>query len=118
MFKDIIKSVRKELHLTQEEFSKKLGISRSYLGDLETGRLKGSNVQLISKLSDISGKPMEYFLDKDSDIKQYEILDAGIEMLLSKNLISRDGDILDPVAENILLEILKKEIKLKIESKR
>jgi len=61
---------------------------------------------------------MEYFLNKDTDVKQYEILDASIEMLLDKNLISSDGDILDPVAQSILLEILKKEIKLKLESKR
>lgn len=118
MFKDKIKSVRKELGLTQSEFAKKLGISRSYLGDLETGRLKGSNIQITSKLSDISGKPMEHFLNKNTDVKQYEILDAGIEMLIDKNLISPEGDIMDPVANNILLEILKKEIKLKMESKR
>jgi len=48
MFKDKIKSIRKELGYTQIDFAKILGISRSYLGDLETGRLKGSNVQLIS----------------------------------------------------------------------
>ncbi|NFN09377.1 helix-turn-helix domain-containing protein [Clostridium botulinum] len=118
MFKDKIKAVRKDLGLTQIEFAKRLGISRSYLGDLETGRLKGSNVKIISKLSDLSGKSMEYFLGKDAEIKQYEILDSAIEMLLDKNLISSEGEISDKTAENILLEILKKEIKLKIENKR
>lgn len=118
MFKDKIKSVRKELGLTQTDFAKKLGISRSYLGDLETGRLKGSNVKIISKLSIITGKPMAYFLNEDINVNQYEILDAAIEMLIDKNLIAPNGDILDPVANNILLEILKKEIKVKLEAKR
>jgi transcriptional regulator with XRE-family HTH domain len=61
MLKDKVKESRKELQLTQEEFANKLGISRSYLGDIERGRLKGNNANLISKLSDVTGKPMEYF---------------------------------------------------------
>jgi transcriptional regulator with XRE-family HTH domain len=68
MLKDKVKEIRKEMELTQEEFAKNLNISRSYLGDIETGRLKGTNVKIISKLSDVTGKPIEYFLEKNAKI--------------------------------------------------
>lgn len=120
MFKDRLKDCRKELGLTQEEFSKKLGISRSYLGDLERGRLKGNNINIISKVSDITGKPMEYFLDKDSDdieIKPYDFLDAALNMLIDKNMIDKNGKILSDKAKKIIDDMLEKEILLKLESK-
>ncbi|MDU6040103.1 MAG: helix-turn-helix domain-containing protein [Clostridium butyricum] len=117
MLKDKVKDLRKELGLTQEEFANKLGISRSYYCDIERGRLKGTNVKIISKLSDITGKPMEYFLGKDVDVKQYDILDSAIDLLISKNMIDEEGNILDEISKNILMDILKKEIQLKIKNK-
>jgi transcriptional regulator with XRE-family HTH domain len=119
MLNDKVKSLRKEMNLTQEEFANRLGISRSYLGDIERGRLKGNNAKLISKLSDITGKPMEYFLDKDvaEDIKPYQFLDAALDMLIEKNLINNEGNITSSKAQKIFDDILKKEILLKLESK-
>lgn len=67
MLKDKVREIRKEMGLTQEEFAKKLNISRSYLGDIERGRLKGTNVKIITKLSDLTGKPMEHFLDRNAE---------------------------------------------------
>ena len=42
MLKDKVKECRKEMGLTQVDFSKLLGISRSYLAEIERGSLKGS----------------------------------------------------------------------------
>ncbi|NFO40345.1 helix-turn-helix transcriptional regulator [Clostridium botulinum] len=117
MLKDKVKDIRKNLGLTQEEFAKKLGISRSYYSDIERGRLKGTNVKIISKLSDVTGKPMEYFLGKDIEVKQYDILDSALDVLIEKNIIDNDGNILDETSRNIILDILKKEIQLKIKNK-
>lgn len=113
MLKDKVKEIRKEMNLTQEEFAKKLGISRSYYCDIERGRLKGTNVKIISKLSDVTGKSMEYFLDKDIEVKQYDILDSALDMLIDKNLIDSEGNFLDQTSHNIVMDILKKEIQLK-----
>lgn len=117
MLKDKVKEVRKEMGLTQEEMAKKLNISRSYLGDLERGRLKGTNVKIISKLSDVTGKPMEYFLGKDVDVKQYDILDSAIDLLIEKDLIDYNGDIVDETSKEIIWNILKKEIQLKMKNR-
>lgn len=117
MLKNKVKEVRKELGLTQEEMAKKLNISRSYLGDIERGRLKGTNVKIISKLSDVTGKPMEYFLGKDVEVRQYDILDSAIDLLIEKELIDINGDIKDETSKEILWNILKKEIQLKIKNR-
>ncbi|MDU4882962.1 helix-turn-helix domain-containing protein [uncultured Clostridium sp.] len=116
LLNDKIKLVRKELGLTQEEMAKKLSISRSYLGDLEKGRSKGSNVKILSKLAQLSGKSLEYFIDDINSIKieQYQVLDSSIEMFYEKGYIHEDGTV-DSSIESILLEILRKEIKVKIE---
>jgi len=117
MLKDKVKKVRKEMKLTQVEFAKRLGISRSYLSDIELGRLKGTNVKIISKLSDITGKPMEYFLDKDTTIKSYDILDAALDMMISNNLVNKEGEITDEAYREIIWNILKKEIQIKMDMK-
>jgi transcriptional regulator with XRE-family HTH domain len=120
MLGDKIKEIRKDMNLTQDQFAKKLGISRSYLGDMERGRLKGNNVKIISKLSDITGKPMEFFIDKsdeETDIKPYEFLDAALEMLIDKKMIDSEGNITSKKAQDIINDILKKELLLKLESK-
>jgi len=117
MLKDKVKEIRKEMGLTQEEMAKKLNISRSYLGDIERGRLKGTNVKIISKLSDVTGKPMEYFLGKDVEVKQYDILDSAIELLIEKDLIDHNGDIVDETSKEIIWNILKKEIQLKMKNR-
>lgn len=117
MLKDKVKSIRKEMGLTQEEFAKRLSISRSYLGDIERGRLKGTNVKIISRLSDVTGKPMEYFMGKEVELKQYDILDSAIDLLISNNQIDNDGNILDETSKEILWSILKKEIQLKIKNR-
>ena len=116
MLKDKVKESRKEMGLTQIEFAKLLGISRSNLGDLENGKNKGGNISLIKKLSEVTKKNISYFLSSDDDIKlnQYEILDNAIDMLINKGAISKSGKV-DSKYKKILFEILEQEIALKLE---
>ncbi|HBI6883121.1 TPA: helix-turn-helix transcriptional regulator [Clostridium perfringens] len=116
MLKDKIKKSRKEMNLTQQEFAKLLGISRGNLGDLENGKNKGGNLSLIRKLSEVTGKEISYFLDSDSEfaVKQYEVLDNAINMLITKGAISKSGKV-SPKYKKILFEILEQEIALKLE---
>lgn len=81
-----IKKIRKELGLSQEEFAKRLGISRSNLRDLEIGKNKGGNLSIIDKLSTISGKPASFFIKTGSEVKlnKYEILDSTADKLIAK----------------------------------
>jgi transcriptional regulator with XRE-family HTH domain len=121
MLKDKVKKIRKEMGMSQKDFAALLGISRSYVGDIETGKSKGSNIKIISKIANVSGNPIEYFLsDEEMDemeIKPYDILDAAIESLIEKNLINEEGQITNDIAKEMLIGILEKEIQLKVKLK-
>lgn len=114
MFKDKVKECRKELGLTQIEFSKKIGISRSYLAEIERGRIKGT-VALITKLSEATNKPLSYFIDDENiAINSYDVLDQTIELMINNNEINKEGEMTD-WAREMLIKVLEKEIKLKLE---
>ena len=55
-----IKELRLERKMTQKDFAKEIGISRSYLGDLENDR-KSPSAETISKLSDKLNVSSTYF---------------------------------------------------------
>lgn len=110
-----VKHLRKvELKLTQAELAKLCGVSRSYISEIEQGRIIG-NLNLINKLSKISNKPIEYFADSTEDIKihSYEVLDSIINSFIENGLISEKGE-MDKDTEEFLTKTLKKEILYKL----
>ena len=54
----VIKEMRTDEQLTQEMFSKRAGISRSYLGDLENNR-KSPSVETLQKLATALNKELK-----------------------------------------------------------
>ena len=56
-----VKRIRTNKRLTQEEFAKEVGISRSYLGDLENNR-KSPTVETLEKISNKMETTIEYLL--------------------------------------------------------
>lgn len=58
-----IKSARENKSLTQEEVANKIGISRSYLSDLENGRYTPSSEKLIL-LTNFLNMDMSFILEK------------------------------------------------------
>ena len=87
--KDKIKSFRKSEGLTQQEFAKLLGISRSYLEDIEHDRIKGS-IKLMNKLADVTNKSLSYWAtDANIEIHQYDGLDTLINIMIDNNIIKK-----------------------------
>ncbi|MDU4726455.1 helix-turn-helix transcriptional regulator [Clostridium sp.] len=112
---DKVKYLRKvELKMTQSEFAKLCGVSRSYISEIEQGRIVG-NLSLITKLSKVTNKPIEYFTNSSKDIKvhSYEVLDNIINSFIDNGLISEDGE-MDKDTEDFLNKTLKKEILYKL----
>lgn len=66
--KDRIKTLRKELGLTQEEFAQKIGYTRTAISAWEIGRNEPSNDDTI-KLADFFGVSTDFLLGK-SDIRK------------------------------------------------
>lgn len=110
-----VRDIRKnDLKLTQGEFAKLCGVSRSYISEIEQGRIVG-NLNLLTKLSEVTGKPISYFLE-DSDsipVYPYELLDNIIESFIANGLIDSDGN-MDEDTSNFLLKTLQKEIQIKL----
>lgn len=114
-FAEKVKHIRKvELKLTQAELAKLCEVSRSYISEIEQGRVVG-NLNIITKLSKISNKPIEYFIGHNEDIKihSYEVLDNIINSFIDNGLISSDGK-MDKDTEEFLNKTLMKEIMYKL----
>ena len=63
-----IKTIRKNMALTQDAFAKKIGTSQNYVAQLEMG-LKTPSVKLLKKISEESGWRMEEILEGRRDHK-------------------------------------------------
>lgn len=111
-----VKEVRKELRLTQEQLSKRMGISRSTLRDIETGKYKHINLELVDKLSKATNKPTSYFLEDEIEIDLgiYDVMDKVFEDIINKGLVEDDGKI-DPRIKDDVIEILEATLALKKE---
>ena len=70
-----IKRIRTNKRLTQEEFAKEVGISRSYLGDLENDR-KSPTVETLEKISSKMGTTVRYLLGEN------EVNNKAIDFLM------------------------------------
>ena len=71
-FKNRLVCLRKDLGLTQEEFSEKIGYTRTAVSAWEIGRNEPSNADTI-KIADFFGVTTDYLLGK-SDIRNPEDL--------------------------------------------
>ena len=120
MFKDRVKNARKELGMTQEEFGKALGVSRSTIKDVECGNNKGGNLQMIIKLCELTGKPSTYFIEGDMNFKvnSFEVLEKVLSDVAVSNFVDNDGNITMEGLRNDVLETLRLTLKkLKEENK-
>ena len=111
-----IRDVRKELGLTQTEFAKKIGSTRSTVSDLEKGINKGGNFKLINNIAKVSHKPLSYFIDEDSDFKMgiYDVMDNIFNEMIERDLVDDEGNF-DESLNKKMLEIVKATLALKKE---
>ena len=72
-----IKRIRTNKRLTQGEFAKEVGISRSYLGDLENNR-KSPTVETLEKISSKMETSAEYLIGVNS-MQNYKAIDFLME---------------------------------------
>ena len=111
-----IREARKELGLTQTEFAKKSGSTRSTVSDLEKGINKGGNFKLINNIAKVSHKPLSYFIDEDSNFQLgiYDVMDNVFNEMIERDLVDDDGNF-SPELNGKILEIVKATLALKKE---
>lgn len=69
-----VKKARKDKGITQEKFAEELGVSVSFISQVETGEKK-FNLARISEVSKILERPISYFVDgyegkSEDDLKE------------------------------------------------
>jgi len=96
-----IKKIRKENGLTQAEFTKKIGISRTYLSDLENNR-KSPSVETLDKMAEKLGVSTTYLINGDKyallynqdieaiDFKRIKSLNKSLTSIVIKNKITSE----------------------------
>ena len=111
-----IREARKELGLTQTEFAKKIGSTRSTVSDLEKGINKGGNFKLINNIAKVSHKPLSYFIDEDSNFQLgiYDVMDNIFNEMIERDLVDDKGNFDESLNEK-MLEIVKATLALKKE---
>lgn len=51
VFGEVVRKLRKEKGLTQQELEKKTGINRAYIAQIETGKIKNTSIATLNRLA-------------------------------------------------------------------
>lgn len=114
-----LKELRDSLGLTQEQFAKNTGFSRTTITELENGSKKPT-LKAIQKLASKTNTKISYWLEEtagDTEIKVFDGLKMVIDKLIEVGDISEHGEVTDS-GKALLMKMLEKEISLYINSKK
>lgn len=59
-----LKNIRKDINISQDKVSAELGITKSYLSQLENGKRERISVMFVYSLTEFYGVPIEYVFKK------------------------------------------------------
>lgn len=111
-----LKSDRESKCMTQEEYSNAIGISRSTLASLETGRTpsKANSKKLVAYFN----KPLDELIggEKITKLSNLETTNLLINSLIDQGLIKNEN--IDPKVKSLIWESLSLEIQLKLNLKK
>lgn len=80
------RDIRIQYHLTQKEFGEILGISKSYVSDMENG-YSGLSIELINKICNFANVTFDYMFDFCKEINENAIKIENVNLkLLGNNL--------------------------------
>lgn len=113
----LLKETRKSKHLTQDQFSKQLNITRGTLSHLERGR--SPSIDTSKKLEVYFNKPISELIgqNKIEQLSSLETTNMLIDLLIKDGEIKDDGTISD-YAQRSIWDNIKIEIALKLEQKK
>lgn len=107
-----IKELRKEKGLSQAQLSKKTGISRSVIGMVESGNQKGGRDfnKAMANFFNVSIDYLEGMTDERNNNNKDDLINEFVEFLIDNGVIEDDNNI-DEETEQIILNIIKREVK-------
>ena len=82
-----IKKARRDKGITQEKFAEELGVSVSFISQVETGE-KRFNLERITEVSKILERPINYFIDgyEEKDKSNFEEVIDLLKKMSDKQL--------------------------------
>ncbi|AUM92709.1 helix-turn-helix transcriptional regulator [Clostridium botulinum] len=109
-----LKEARNEKGLTQQELAKRISVSTSIIGDIESGRRVASK-KTAAKLADFFNTSAEYWFDETAVTKyflkreKYAALDNVITTLIEKNELKDVNkipeDVWDIIKDSIKIDL-------------
>lgn len=115
-FAERLKGWLEENNITQTELIKKTGYSKSKVSLIVSGKQKPDN-NFLEVLTAMSGKNINWWLTGDKKYEVWSSLNKLVDVFIENGLIDQDGNV-NEVAEATLIEMMRKEIKDKIEIKK
>lgn len=110
---EILRQLRKENKLTQQQLAQRLNVSRSVLAMIESEKQKGS-IDLQKQIANFFNVSLDYlegFTNEKNGIseKKESLVTNFLQFLIDSNIIENENEI-DPKTEEMILEMVRKEI--------
>lgn len=116
----VLKELRKEKGITQEELAKQIGVARSLIGMVEADKQEGGRI-LATKVSKYFNVSIDYLEGLTTNKKglgaEKETLFTNFLSFLIDNDIIKDENNIDENTKELILNMVKKEIKKIIKDK-
>ncbi|MHC1683735.1 MAG: helix-turn-helix domain-containing protein [Clostridiaceae bacterium] len=113
MKNEILISLRKRKNLTQKELAKKVNVSVSTIGMMESGERVGS-IEVLGKIADFFGVTIDYLQGKSTEptIETREDLVAGLLKFLIETGVIKDENNIDNTTQEMIMNMVRKEVAL------
>lgn len=113
---DFLKETRKKEHLTQEEFAKRINITRGTLSHLERGR--PPSLETSKKLEEYFKSPISNIIgnDKIKNLSTLETTNMLIDLLIKNGEITKDH--ISDYAKKSIWDNIQIEIALKLDQQK
>lgn len=100
---DILKKLRLDANLTQQQLANKIKVSSSTIRMIELGKRKGSD-EVVNKIADFFNVSLDYLNDRDEKDEQEkgQLIDDFLNTLIQEGVITDPNNIDDKTAEVIL----------------
>ena len=90
IFKDILKQLRIEKNLTQDDLAKALNVTTGTIGNYELGTRLPKDDKMWIKLSQFFDVPIDYLMDSDNSFLSYGGSDSSKKNELIKKISNSD----------------------------
>ena len=110
---EVLKKLRKERGITQEDLARDIGVARSLIGMVEANRQEGGRILAtkVAKYFNVSLDFLEGLTDrKDAPVTNEPLVTNFLKFLL-KNGIIKDENNIDNNTKELILNMVREEIK-------